>query len=156
MGTQATRALAAPERARLVVAADRVVRGRVVKAGGCGSPHLTVVRDASVPVASAIVAWAVTLGGLAPAQIYSGTSSGPASNRTFYDGAIGRTDHASFHEQGYPAVVVSEDFFVNDPAEPLEDSHPNYHDEDDLVIDTVYAEDITCAIAYAVKELAGG
>lgn len=114
------------------------------------------VRDASVPIANTIAAWAATLGGLAPAQIYSGTNSGPGSDRTLYDGAIGRSDHASFHEQGYPAVVVSEDFFVNTPAEPLKDPNPNYHDEDDLVVDAAYAAGITCAIAYAVKELAGG
>jgi Zn-dependent M28 family amino/carboxypeptidase len=45
------------------------------------------VRDASVPVANTIASWAATLGGLAPAQIYSGTSSGPGSDRTLCDGA---------------------------------------------------------------------
>ena len=98
----------------------------------------------------------LAIGALAPAQICSGTNSGSGSDRTLYDGAIGRSDHASFHEQGYPAVVVSEDFFVNAPAEPLKDSNPNYHDADDLVVDAAYAADITCAMARAVKELAGG
>lgn len=114
------------------------------------------IRDASVPIANTIAAWAATLGALAPAQIYSGTSSSTGADRTLHDGAIGRSDHASFHEQGYPAVVVSEDFFINTPGEPLKDSNPNYHDGDDLVVDSGYAADITCAMAYAVKELAGG
>jgi phosphatidylserine decarboxylase len=108
------------------------------------------IRDASTPIADTIASWAATLGGLAPAQIYSGTNNGSGTDRTLYDAAIGRSDHASFHDQGYPAVVVSEDFFVNTAAEPLADPNPNYHDEDDLTVDATYAADITCAIAHAV------
>jgi hypothetical protein len=51
---------------------------------------------------------------------------------------------------------VSEDFFVNLPAEPGADPNPNYHRNTDTLIDSSYASDITCAVAYAVKELAGG
>lgn len=114
------------------------------------------VRDASVPVADCIASWAATLGALPAAQVYKGTSSTGGPDRNTYDGAINRSDHAAFHENGYPAVVVSEDFFVNLATEPGADPNPNYHDSDDLSIDAAYAADITCAVAYAVKELAGG
>jgi hypothetical protein len=116
----------------------------------------TAVRDISVPLADTIASWAGTLGALAPAQIYRGTNGGSGSDRNVFDGAINRSDHAAFHEQGYPAVVVSEDFFVNLASEPGADPNPNYHDEDDLVIDSAYAADITCAVAHAVRESAGG
>jgi Peptidase family M28 len=114
------------------------------------------VRDLSVPIADKIASWAACLGALAPAQIYKGTSSASGADRNLYDGAINRSDHGAFHQQGYPAVVVSEDFFVNLAAEPGADPNPNYHEGDDTVIDSAYASDITCAIAFAVKELAGG
>ncbi len=114
------------------------------------------VRDISVPLADTIASWAGSLGALAPAQIYRGTNGGSGSDRNVFDGAINRSDHAAFHEQGYPAVVVSEDFFVNLASEPGADPNPNYHDEDDLVIDSAYAADITCAVAHAVREFAGG
>jgi hypothetical protein len=114
------------------------------------------VRDISVPIADSIAAWAACLGALAPAQIYKGTSSADGADRDVYDGAISRSDHASFHQQGYPAIVVSEDFFANLATEPGKDPNPNYHEGDDTVIDSAYASDITCAVAFAVKELAGG
>jgi hypothetical protein len=114
------------------------------------------IRDQNLPIADTIAAWAACLGALAPAQIYKGTSNAGGADRNLYDGAINRSDHAAFHQQGYPAVVVSEDFFVNLATEPGADPNPNYHEADDNVIDTTYAADITCAIAFAVKELAGG
>jgi hypothetical protein len=116
----------------------------------------SAVRDLSVPIADAISAWAASLGALAPAQVYRGTSSSGGADRNLYDGAINRSDHAAFHQQGYPAVVVSEDFFVNLAAEPGADPNPNYHATNDTLIDSAYAADITCAVALAVKELAGG
>ena len=116
----------------------------------------SAVRDISQPLADTIAAWAASLGSLPAAQIYRGTNGGIGSDRNVFDGAINRSDHASFHEQGYPAVVVSEDFFVNLSSEPGADPNPNYHDEDDNVIDSAYAADITCAVAHAVRELAGG
>lgn len=114
------------------------------------------IRDLSIPIANKIQSCGVSLGSLLPAQIYQGLSWPPPGNsdRTLYDGAINRSDHASFHEQGYPAVVVSEDFFSNLPSEPGTDANPNYHRAGDTVIDSAYAADITCAIAHAVKELA--
>jgi len=112
------------------------------------------IRDLSVPIANQVAASAGVLGRLAPAQIYKGTSSGSGADRNVYDGAIGRSDHASFHAQGYPAVVVSEDFFVNQSGEPAADGNPNYHRNTDTVIDSAYGADIACAVAHAVKELA--
>jgi hypothetical protein len=112
------------------------------------------VRDLSVPIADKIAAWGASLGALAPAQIYKGTIGSSGTDRNLYDGAINRSDHGAFHQQGYPAVVTSEDFFVNLAAEPGADPNPNYHAEEDTVIDSAYAADISCAIALAVKELA--
>jgi hypothetical protein len=114
------------------------------------------VRDASVPIADTVAAWATSLGALAPAQIYKGTNPGSGADRDVYDGAINRSDHAAFHQQGYPAVVVSEDLFANQSTEPLADSNPNYHRASDTVIDSAFAADITCAVTFAVRELAGG
>lgn len=112
------------------------------------------VRDASVPYAEIIEAWAATLGQLAPAQIYRGTSSAGAPDRDVYDGAINRSDHAAFHEQGYPAVLVSEDFFANLASEPGNDPNPDYHRQGDTIIDADYAADIVCATAQAVRDIA--
>jgi hypothetical protein len=112
------------------------------------------VRDASVPIAERVAAWAASLGALAPAQIYKGTSSCCGGNRDLVDGAIERSDHAAFHQQGYPAVVVSEDFFTNLPSEPGADPNPQYHRAADTVIDSAYAADIACAVALTVKEFA--
>lgn len=112
------------------------------------------IRDTSVPIANAIALWAASLGMLAPAQLYKGTIGMSGADRDLYDGAIGRSDHAAFHQQGYPAVVISEDFFVNRATEPGADPNPNYHTRNDTVTDSAYGNDITCAMAYAVKELA--
>ena len=112
------------------------------------------VRDASVPIAERIAAWAASGGSLGPAQIYRGTNAGSGADRTIYDGAIGRSDHASFQQQGYPAVVTSEDFFINLSGEPAADSNPNYHTAADTVIDASYGSAIACAVIRAVEELA--
>lgn len=112
------------------------------------------IRDLNLPIAKAIAAWAADLGTLAPAQIYKGTIGTNGADRNVYDAAINRSDHASFHQQGYPAVAVSEDFFANLPSEPGVDPNPNYHTNSDISIDSAYASHITCAIAYAISELA--
>ena len=114
------------------------------------------VRDLSEPIASEVASWAATLGALAPAQIYRGTDpSSVGTDRDVFDGAIDRSDHASFHQQGYPAVVVSEDFFANLSTEPAADANPDYHRATDTAIDAGFAADIACAVAHAVKEMAG-
>lgn len=112
------------------------------------------VRDASVPIANGIAAWAASLGQLAPAQIYKGTTATSGADRDVYDGAINRSDHAAFHQQGYPAVVVSEDFFANLSTEPGSDPNPNYHSQSDTFLDSDYATDIVCAVAMAAKDMA--
>jgi hypothetical protein len=112
------------------------------------------IRDASLPIADCIAAWGTTYGVLDPAQIYRGTLSSGGVDRAVYDGAIGRSDHSSFHAQGYPAVVVSEDFFANMPMEPASDGNPQYHRASDTVVDTTYLAAVARAVGSAVIDLA--
>lgn len=114
-----------------------------------------VIRDLNLPVASVIETWASSLGALQPAQIYKGTSpTVGAPDRSLYDPAINRSDHAAFHQQGYPAVAITEDYFANLPTEPGKDPNPNYHSANDRVIDADYGVSIASTVACAVKELA--
>jgi hypothetical protein len=114
----------------------------------------TAVRDASVSIAEKIQTWSSTLGNLVTGQIYSGTISSSGADRSIFDPAINRSDHASFHQQGWPAVVVSEDFFINLTSEPAEDANPNYHLPTDISINAKFGADISCVIARAAYELA--
>ena len=114
------------------------------------------IRDLSLPLAQVVARAAAGLGALPPAQVYSGTTPTGGTDPSRFDGAINRSDHASFHEQGYPAVLVSEDFFPNRPGDPAADPNPNYHSNTDAVIDAAYGADITRAVSVAVLELAGG
>ena len=84
---------------------------------------------------------------------YTGTTATGGTDPTRFDGAINRSDHASFQEQGYPGVLVSEDFFPNRPSEPADDPNPNYHSNSDIEIDGEYAAAITRAMSVAVLEL---
>jgi hypothetical protein len=97
---------------------------------------------------------AAAYGSLGQAQLYKGTSWAGAPNRDVFDGAINRSDHAAFHQQGYGAILISEDFFVNLASEPGADPNPNYHRAADTVIDAGYARAIVCAVARAVVNLA--
>lgn len=66
------------------------------------------------------------------------------------DPAAGRSDHASFHERGYAACVVSEDFFAGPHTDsPAPEANPHYHMKTDTVVDTEYAAEIARAIAAA-------
>lgn len=113
------------------------------------------IRDKSVPIAQTIANHAAGVTNLSIPQIYQGTTNEEIDyNRDVFDGAINRSDHASFHQQGYPAVVVSEDFFNNLPSEPPYDRNPNYHRGSDTSIDASYGSDITNVIVNAVLELA--
>jgi Zn-dependent M28 family amino/carboxypeptidase len=114
------------------------------------------VRDLSVPLAEVVARAAAGLTALAPAQVYAGTIQLGGTDPARFDGAINRSDHASFQEQGYPAVLVSEDFFPNPPGEPAADPNPNYHRNGDAVIDADYGADIARAVSVAVIELAAG
>ncbi|QHQ34234.1 M28 family metallopeptidase [Algicella marina] len=112
-------------------------------------------RDASLPMAAVVESAGAAYGTLAPAQVYRGTSWSGAPDRDVYDGAINRSDHAAFHQQGWPAVLLSEDFFANLASEPGADPNPNYHRQADTVIDLPFARDIVCAATKAVLTLAG-
>ena len=71
------------------------------------------IRDLSLSLVPYVKDAAAAYGQLAPAQVYAGTIQSSAPDRSVYDGAINRSDHAAFHQQGYPAIVVSEDLFAN-------------------------------------------
>ncbi|PSB05126.1 M20/M25/M40 family metallo-hydrolase [Merismopedia glauca] len=76
---------------------------------------------------------------LEPVQIYTNP-----------DPAAGRSDHASFHERGYAACVVSEDFFAGPHTDsPAPEANPNYHMKTDTFVDLEYAAEIARAIAAA-------
>jgi Zn-dependent M28 family amino/carboxypeptidase len=113
------------------------------------------VRDLSVPLARIVADAAAALAELPAPQVYSGTTATGGSDPTRFDGAINRSDHAAFQEQGYPGVLISEDFFPNRPGEPPADPNPNYHSDGDAVIDGEYAAAITRAMSLAIAELAG-
>lgn len=112
------------------------------------------IRDLSVPLATRVATAAAELGRLAPAQIYKGTSTSGGPDRNVYEGAINRSDHAAFHQQGWGAVLASEDFFMNLATEPAADGNPNYHRATDQTTDAAYSRDIVCAVARAVTQLA--
>ena len=112
------------------------------------------IRDLSVPVAQAVADAGAQLGELPATQLVTGTIPRDGDDPTRFDGAINRSDHASFQEQGYPGVLVSEDFFPNRPSEPGFDPNPNYHSKADIEVDGEYAAAITRAMSVAVLEIA--
>ena len=125
-----------------------------------------LVRDICLPVANTMAECSENLGKLGVAQIYKGLKPSPANdeeagdpaNREKYDPAIQRSDHWSFQQLRYPAVVVSEDFFVNEITlgEPKADGNPNYHHFKDTFaeIDPNFAADIANSVALSIKKLA--
>ncbi|WP_405009209.1 M20/M25/M40 family metallo-hydrolase [Kitasatospora sp. NBC_01539] len=76
--------------------------------------------------------------------------SGPA------DPAAGRSDHASFHERGWPAVAVCENFF---PDTAPETGTRQYHRPGDTLADpdhdTAYSAAVARTVATAALTLAG-
>ena len=121
------------------------------------------IRDHCLPLAYLIEEHAKNLGKLGKAQLYKGLREGTnqadgGENRDKYDPAIARSDHWSFQTHGYPALVVSEDLFVNDPTRgdpKIQDSNPNYHLSKDTYtgIDPIFARDIAVTIISVVKKL---
>jgi hypothetical protein len=107
------------------------------------------VRDLSEPLATQVAAAAASTGALLPAQVYRGTIPTNGSDRNVFDGAINRSDHAAFQQQGWGAVLASEDFFVNLAGEPVADANPNYHRATDDATDSAFAKAITCAVGRA-------
>lgn len=77
---------------------------------------------------------------LAPAQVYL--------NGSYLDPAAGSSDHSSFHEELYPACLISENLFPG-PGQTAADSNPDYHLPTDRRIDACYAADIARAVAAA-------
>ena len=76
---------------------------------------------------------------LKPVQIYPNPETPDIG-----DPAAGRSDHASFHERGYAACAVSEDFFP-----PSSQPNPDYHKHTDKDVDYSYAADIARLVAAA-------
>ncbi|QDS94738.1 Bacterial leucyl aminopeptidase precursor [Roseimaritima multifibrata] len=87
-------------------------------------------------------------------QLYQTTGSPPSVQ---LDPAEGRSDHASFHNHGYAACVVSEDFFPGpDPSSPSPEANPHYHKVGDQFVDYEYAADIARVIAATTVVVARG
>lgn len=83
----------------------------------------------------------VSAGQLAP-QVFPGAES--------FDPAEGRSDHYSFHLEGYPACLVSEDFFAGPgPDAPTANPNPDYHQATDTTINAGYAAAISRAVTAA-------
>jgi Zn-dependent M28 family amino/carboxypeptidase len=79
---------------------------------------------------------------LRPAQVYPAAGESDAAER--------RSDHSSFHEQGYPAVLASEDLFAGPgPAAPPAEMNPDYHLPTDTTVDAGYAADIARLVTAA-------
>lgn len=75
--------------------------------------------------------------GLPKAQISTGRG----------DRGGGRSDHSSFHAEGYPACLVTQDFFSGHGGGG--ECNPNYHLPTDTEINGVYAADIARVVAAA-------
>lgn len=72
------------------------------------------------------------------------------------DPAAGRSDHASFHERGWAAVAVSENFFDDTaPATGTRQYHKPGDTLDDVDHDTDYAAEIARSVTAAALTLAG-
>lgn len=85
-------------------------------------------------------------------QVASGLLA-PEIYKSHDDPAGGRSDHASFHQYGYAACVVSEDFFTGfAPDAPPQ--NPHYHTAHDLSVTAAYAADIARVVAAAAWQLA--
>ncbi|SNS21085.1 Peptidase family M28 [Geodermatophilus pulveris] len=79
---------------------------------------------------------------LRPAQVYPAGAEGDAAER--------RSDHSSFHEQGYAALLASEDLFAGPgPAAPPAEMNPDYHLPTDTTVDAGYAADIARLVTAA-------
>jgi hypothetical protein len=105
-------------------------------------------------VSAAVEAQSLALAGRLAALASQAAPSLPppqlhGSNSPVGDPASGRSDHASFQAYGYPACLVSEDFFIDAPGGPAADSNPNYHRAADTAIDPAYAADLARVVAAA-------
>ena len=109
-------------------------------AGYLASP---TVQSSSVLLAERTVRLApIVAPGLGTAQVYRSNSS------TDRDPAEGRSDHAAFHQRGYPGVAATEDFFIG-PGPTASEPNPNYHRKTDTLFDGEYAAGIARAVVAA-------
>ncbi|MFB7268683.1 M28 family peptidase, partial [Streptomyces nojiriensis] len=73
------------------------------------------------------------------------------------DPALGRSDHASFHERGWAAIAVSENLFGPDGG-PATGTR-QYHTPGDTLLDedhdTRYAATIACSVTATALTFAG-
>ncbi len=77
----------------------------------------------------------------APQMYPTGDESDPAERRS---------DHSSFHEQGYAAILASEDLFAGPgPGAPPAEMNPEYHLPTDASVDAGYAADIARLVTAA-------
>ena len=66
------------------------------------------------------------------------------------DPAERRSDHSSFQEQGYGAILASEDLFAGPGVgAPSAEMNPEYHLPTDTMVDVGYAADIARLITAA-------
>ena len=72
------------------------------------------------------------------------------------DPATHRSDHASFLSRGWPACLVSEDFFSEASGSPQDAGNPHYHTENDTPasLDFAYAADVARVVAASAWILA--
>ena len=101
------------------------------------------VQNRSDTIPDKVVSAAVDLG-RSTAQAYKGLG----------DPAIGMSDHASFQANGFPAVVISEDYFSNPSPGPGSDPNPNYHRQTDTTVNGEYMADINCIVNHTLIGLA--
>ncbi|MFE9637226.1 M20/M25/M40 family metallo-hydrolase [Streptomyces sp. NPDC006463] len=69
------------------------------------------------------------------------------------DPAVGRSDHASFHERGWAAVAVSEDLFSTPDGAPGTGTR-QYHTQGDTLLDQDHDTDFAATIAGSVTATA--
>ena len=110
-----------------------------------GRPGDPAVERRSEPLGKLVVAAAKLFDGVSDAEIYSSPN----------DPADGRSDHTSFQERGFPAILVSENFFAGAVGQPDGSiNNPNYHTAADTTIDAEYTTAIARAAALSAWTLA--
>lgn len=79
---------------------------------------------------------------LSTPQMYNSTGS--------RDPAEGRSDHTPFHQMGYAACLISEDFFIGPRSDsPTPEPNPQYHKKTDTFVDPIYSADIARSVTAA-------
>jgi len=81
-------------------------------------------------------------------RVFKSISTNPQER----DPAEGRSDHSAFHQHGYAACAVTEDFAFGPPYDdPTAEVNPNYHRQSDIVdhVDFAYATSIARVVAAA-------